>query len=649
MKYAFSIMRLQTDHVEEVCRDIEFQYNSGITQMPLFFMTLVPEGQVPKNKAAILCEQYDKFKEILDKKRIPSGILVQATIGHGWLLGETFPYRKFVGIDGEVRDVVCPYDEGFHEYIRLAMQTIATHKPDHIMVDDDLRLMHRLGGGCTCPLHLKRFNEICNTSFTREELAAAVLSEEGKNEEYKEAFRQTQREPVISVAKIMREAIDSVDPSIPASYSCVGNPPENGWEIAQILAGKGNKVIVRVNNGYYCQQGLKEFTGAFCRAATQYHRVKDQVDVVLAETDTCPQNRYSTGAMSLHTHFVGSLLEGLSGAKHWITRSTFEPESGTAYRKILSKYNGFYDALTEIFQKIERWYGMRMPISTKEYFTIRKNWSGGDDTYNQWGRSVFSKLGLPMYFSAEPGGVTCLVDSNLKMTDNELIKTLSGTVILSGDSAKAIYARGFGSYIGAEIKEASGKPANAEVIFIDGAEYRVSPQKKIKEIVIKSNDVKISSKFCNTVDGVELEELFPSCITYKNELGGEIITFAGSPDIPFHILDTFSFLNYSRKKQFVSLLKTTGHMPAYCRSDEELYFKCAKMNDGRLMCAVFNLGFDPMECVDMYFEKTPKKITCLMPNGEEKEVNFSIGNEGVTVDCACNTLEPLVIFAESEK
>lgn len=90
-------------------------------------------------------------------------------------------------------------------------------------------------------------------------------------------------------------------------------------------------------------------------------------------------------------------------------------------------------------------------------------------------------------------------------------------------------------------------------------------------------------------------------------------------------------------------------MPAYCRSDEELYFKCAKINDRRLMCAVFNLGFAPMECVDMYFEKTPKKITCLMPNGEEKEVNFSIGNESVTVDCACNTLEPLVIFAKAEK
>ena len=55
MKYTFSIERLLTDHVDEICKDIEFQYKSGIASMPLFCMTLVPEGKVPVNKAEILC------------------------------------------------------------------------------------------------------------------------------------------------------------------------------------------------------------------------------------------------------------------------------------------------------------------------------------------------------------------------------------------------------------------------------------------------------------------------------------------------------------------------------------------------------------------------------------------------------------------
>ncbi len=113
------------------------------------------------------------------------------------------------------------------------------------------------------------------------------------------------------------------------------------------MAGKGNPVIVRINNGNYTPAGARNLSVHMLRAAYQMATASGHVDAFLAETDTCPQNRYSTGAHSLHSHFTATILEGASGAKHWITRlSSHEPESGEAYRRLLSRYSGFYHTLS---------------------------------------------------------------------------------------------------------------------------------------------------------------------------------------------------------------------------------------------------------------------------------------------------------------
>lgn len=645
MKYTFSIMRFCDGHVDEICEDIKQQVEQGITTMPLFSLTLVPEGKTPSDKAAAFCEKYDIYKEKLDKMGIPSGVLVQASIGHGWLLGEMFPYQQYVGFDGVSRGVVCPYDRGFHEYIYKALRTIALHKPSHIMIDDDLRLIHRDGGGCTCPLHLKRFNELAKANYTRDELSAMMLSKDEKYEALKEIFIETQKESLLGVAKTMREAIDSVDETLPGSYSCVGNPPEFGGEIAEILAGKGNKVMARVNNAFYSQHGTKYFTWSFFRAASQRYRIKDKVDVVLAETDTCPQNRYSTSACMLHSHFTGSLLEGLGGAKHWITRVGFEPQSGVAYRKILAKYSKFYDALTDIVPSV-KWTGLRMPISKKKYITLKSSWGSDDDTFNEWAKCVFERMGLPMYSDAEIGGVTCLDGNNVKMTDEEIKEMLGGCVILSSDSAKTLCDRGFSGYIGVEVCPWEGESPNVERILLDGKKHFTAVQRNLNMLKITGENVTVSSMIYNTKDNENFKELFPGAVIYKNSLGGKVMTFAGSPKAEHNIVEAYAFLNYYRKQQIISFLKETAFLPAYFTGDEEVYLKCGHTEEGKLICAIFNLGLDKIEKLEMQFEKAPRKIRMLSADGTLKEAAFSIDGGKCVIDITCETLIPAILLVE---
>ena len=457
--HLYSIMPLNLDHLDEICQDIYEQYINGVTTCALFSMTLVPEGDPVVDKAKILCDKYLIFKDKLDKLGVPSGVLVQASIGHGYKLSQKFPYQSVVTLNsGEEIYTACPFDKGFREYAFNMMATIAKTNPSHIMLDDDFRLVARMGKGCGCPLHMARFNELAGTNFTREEFWNIVSSDtievDEQIERYNKIMLEVHRESLVETARVMRNGIDSVNTSIAGSYCCCGNNAEFAEDIAKIMAGKGNPVVLRINNGRYSKHDNLLLTHTFFRAATQIEKVKDCVDVILAETDTCPQNRYSTSAMSLHTHFTGTILEGAKGAKHWITRlSAYEPESGKAYRKILSKYKSFYQELSNVVSDL-KWRGARVTFADRYASFFGKP----ENDYYGWSVYALERLGIPVYFSSKNSGVLCLEGEGVKLlTDEKIIEILSGKVILASDPAKILQDRGFGKYLGVEVFDWQGK------------------------------------------------------------------------------------------------------------------------------------------------------------------------------------------------
>lgn len=636
--HTYTIMPLDVEHIDEICEDIKRQYKENIASCALFKMTLVPEGNPPIDKAKIMCEKYDLFRRRLSAEGISNGVLVQASIGHGWQLSEPFPYQKFTGMrTGEEIEVVCPYDEGFRDYIYNTMRTIALHSPDCIMVDDDFRLIGRGTDGCGCPLHMKRFNELAGTDLTRAELHKLLISD--GNEEYKNIYVETQRESLVETAKIMRKGIDSVSKTLPGLFCCVGNNAEFAAEIAKCLAGSGNPTVVRINNGNYIAGGARYLSDAFQRAAAQIAKLKDDVDIILAETDTCPQNRYSTGAMQLHAHYTGTILEGAQGAKQWITRlSAFEPESGKAYRKILARYSKFYEALADITKELT-WCGCRIPVNNKAHYEFGKDWAGAPDGSNGWSRCVLERLGLPFYFSADRGGALCL-EGDVFLSNDELLKAAEGTVLIASDSAEELIKRGFSKYIGVEIAGLEEKAASIERY----NKNNMPIQYGIKRIVPIADGVKELSEVCHTVDFENYEKLFPGVTAYKNELGGLAVVFSGTPKTEYNVVDAFSFLNYTRKSQLVEILLLSGNLPIYYPNDEEVYLRAARTKDGGLFCAVFNLSLDPIEKLELVCESDVSTIEKLMPNGEFEKTEFEKSDGKYVLDTPCNTLEPVVLI-----
>jgi len=641
--YNYSIMPLDPIHVDEVCADIEAQYKQGVTSCALFCMTLMPEGNPVIPKAERMCEIFDAYYEKLHAQNIPCGMLMQASIGHGYPLDEYSPYQRLVNLpDGSLSNTTCPYDPGFRDYIRHTMNVMASHHPDVIMVDDDFRLIGwRSGHGCYCPAHQKAFEERAGFAMSREEMWQHLQGLSEEDEKIRNIFIETQLDSLVGAARAMREGIDAVNPKLPGVFCCVGPACEASVEIATILSGEGNPVVIRLNNGNYSPEGARYLSNHMLRAATQVAILRRQghVDAFLAETDTCPQNRYSTGAQSLHAHFTGTILEGASGAKHWITRlGAYEPGSGKAYRKKLADNAGFYEALSQIVPQLT-WTGLRIPVSDKPVYGYTPA------THNSaWATNVLERLGLPIYFSAkcDGRGITCIDGTvDCRYSDEEMKEIYSGAVFTDGDAAERITNRGLAHLMGVSAKRWTGPNLSGETL--PNGKSSAS-QIRAMELTPLDDSVRIDTR--NYHNGHVRTTLCPGVTVYKNELGGTAITFCGATMTKFNHEEAFSFLNESRKAQLIDLVKEFGDLPVYYPGDAEVYLKAAYMPDNTLFCAFFNIGLDPIDKVELVCPRSITSVEILSADGKRTPCAFTRCEETglIEIDAPVYTLNPVAIF-----
>ena len=266
MLYSYSVTPIAKDHFEERVRDIIDMHKNGVIDMPLFSMTLVPEGDPVWDKAEPFCETYAKYRDALLAEGVPSGILVQASLGHGYKITPN-PFRKYIQlIDGQESMVCCPDDEAFLDHFSGVLRRLAMENPKAMMLDDDFRLMMRPGKGCACAYHMAEFNRLAGTNMTREELYAHMQANP-KTDRLARIFHQTQRDSLIKAAKRFRAAVDEIDPTIQGINCTSGVICESVQYTNKHFCGKGNPTMVRVPNGIYAPKGVRGFSDTMRMAA----------------------------------------------------------------------------------------------------------------------------------------------------------------------------------------------------------------------------------------------------------------------------------------------------------------------------------------------------------------------------------------------
>ncbi len=633
-----SIMYLHKDKIDEICEDIINQYKSGACTMPMFSFLLHPQGNPVVDIASELCEQYKKYKAILDKAGVPSGVLINSSIGHGGSHRERCEFQPYVNFtDGkENYSAVCPYDEGFRKYLCDAVKKIALCHPHTLMLDDDFRLITRLGKGCACPLHMKKFNEITGLNLTREELFEKVQSGDEEGKKLHQVFLQLNQDPLVELAKLIRKSIDEVDENINCSFCCGGYTAEYDLQIAKELAGKDAPITLRINNGNYSNSGTRYFSSVSFRAARQVRKLKPFAEIILAETDTCPRIRYSTTAHALHTNFTCSLLEGCNGAKHWLTSASYDPKAGVAYRKIISKYRGFYEEIIRIVPTL-KWRGFNTYISP----SLQK--TNADEVNTGFSVNFLDMVGLPLAFNSDMDGILLFEGDSLNnFSDKEIEEILSKNVVLASNSAEALIKRGFKKYLGVDVRDRKDKKPNREIVN-DVSEWMFA-QKQGKELVVENEKTEILTKAVYALNIYQAEYLYPASTKFKNELGGTVYVFSGTPVANHDIDEGYSFLNAMRKRQFIDILKEHGEAQVYYPGDAEVYLKTANMDDGGYFVSFINECADPIENIELIVDKKVEKVYKLNEKGEKVDINFTQEGDKITLDCDSVVLNPVLLL-----
>lgn len=603
---------------------IDYRNRTG-NDIVLYSLTIHPEGYPARKKADCLIESYRKLKKELEGSGVKLGVLLQSILGHWPRVDKNEEsWTRSINIDGEISRF-CSFDPGYRKYILYVATELAKEKPVFILGDDDIRGFSPKTE-CFCHLHTAEFNKRTGKNFTSDQLRNAVKNCKPGDEVFN-AFFQLQRDTVNGVAALIRQGIDSVDPTIPAG-SCMP-----GWEFrfndqtSRAFAAKGQGPVMRVCNADYQENGIKRAYPRVLTRSIALRAAHSGIPNVLDEADTCPHTLYSRAAVSMHAKLCSSIFAGMNGAKIWyVNAHKGKYPVPRNYTDTLEKYQGFYQELTRTVKNSE-FSGLILPgyknfpkwhfTNTSEFFIEPQNWA---DT-------MCATFGIPFYcaFELNKNGIYLLAGDKAvdRYSDAELKQLLSGKLLVDGVAAAALTKRGFAKYLGVNAVQKSFR-YNRER-YPDGRALAVTRDTYIPYITLndKKAEVMTSYYYSPFAASTELEKISPATVFYKNSLGGYICTTG------FHMnFYNLSIHNDGRKEWMLSVLEKLNGKPVPFVVENAQNFAALTRNakDGKTVLAVCNLNFEPVKKLALRCAEKPEKVQILMPSGKWKNIGFNWKN-----------------------
>ncbi|MBQ3810702.1 MAG: hypothetical protein II839_07785 [Kiritimatiellae bacterium] len=608
-----------------------------------FSCSLHPEGDPPIDKAAAFAPLVAAMKKRLEGSGLRVGVLVQSTMGHGYEPDSPSPFQRLELRDGRKPYVCCPLDERFRAHVRAQVaRLVAATEPDFLLVDDDTRLGSGYGG-CLCPLHRAALAErsgFAEMSF--DELAAALAS--GADPALQRAFDETQAASMETFFRDVRAAIDSVDPALPVVLCSCGYEMPLSPRFSGILAAPGQRRAVRLNNGRYIREGLRDVPFWLHGTAWQLAQAEPDMDV-LCEPDTCPHNRWATPAAILHYHLCMSLLEGCSGAKLWITNlHEWEPASGEAYRRLLARNKALYPALAALRPA---WEGVRIPLAATAAWGI------------DWGSSIFGRFGFP-YANTKATRHSSLVTRHspwalsaydvLILSDEELRTILRDRALLDGGAAVELAKRGFAALTGVDARDRGDLPRASFEAWDVGAVNRGVPN----AADLREHDPaarELSTLFHRAWElAPEATPVGPGALLFNNAEGGRVLTVAFRLPTLDRDLGHYHAWGETRKRVLAAWLdelcggdRAAWTGGAWFPDDADLLFRAGRAADGTRLWAALRTTLDPLDALPLSLDgPAPARVERLAPDATWEPIPFETTADGVVLRVRLLPLEPAV-------
>ncbi len=644
-----NIVPMLEGHKAEIAADaLKLQQESGITDIA-FILPFMPEEKIASPaKAKRLRKIFLTMREALNNSGLNIGILVQSTMGHG--MASESGFARSVNAKGMTTSSICPLAPGFKEYVHDSIEIAASARPDFMLVDDDFRLANYGAPGCYCKYHLEAFAQMTGHELTREELLKALHSDRLLRKRWDD-FRL---ESLLALAGEIRKGIDNTDPQIPCGF-CIcdagGMELHFAHKIAAVLAGN-NQPFVRVNTAWYWNSDPKSLLSKVYWTSAQMAIMKD-IPEILAESDTYPQNRYYTSSKALNTQIIFSLLHGCTGLKLWISRTNeYQPESGIAYRKILSENRGLYRELRRIVPHVT-WDGPVTPLPAD----IADIPNAVNPIRNMnWTCTVLGRMGIPAIVGYNmTAQITMLTGPECDLFSDDEIRTfLTRGVLFDGQAALNLCRRGMNSLIGVEANLpndwkcsfermndnamnglASGK-CIAIAALANGTAVRLVPNSPLTQI--------LSTLYWQPFyQSPEEFEAGAGMTLFENSLGGRVAVYAAA------IGDT-PFMDENRRRQLVNVLGWLNRdsLPVVLVSDIDIYAMHGKIDcgaGGGELLALFNLNLDSLDDLKIRINGKPiTRIEKFSSNGLWQPLTWhDISEDELILETRLDSVAPLIL------
>ena len=210
-----------------------------------------------------------KAKMLIEKMGISTSLNPWHTLLHidRGRKSEDLSYRRMVLDTGEIcTSVACPLCTQWRDIFISAFKDFARTGFKTIWVEDDFRFHnHNHGwGGCFCDKHISEFHKRGAHATTRAELISN-LNAEGWVHPDRQVWISMMSETHIELAKLLRKAIDQIDPAINLGLMCshIRNHAMEGrnWnDLIEALGGIDN-VPVRPHSAPYMETCGYELIG----------------------------------------------------------------------------------------------------------------------------------------------------------------------------------------------------------------------------------------------------------------------------------------------------------------------------------------------------------------------------------------------------
>ena len=360
------------------------------------------------------------------------------TLGWGNDPGPGFRARfqnatRLTSFDGSTCFAVCTLDQDFKAYICENIRDFVRAGVKKILLDDDLVQSVRPGFLCTCPLHLSEFAKKAGKTHTGAEIQSLFT---GDPSPLRSAYLDLMGETMISFCQSIRDAADSVDPSVRiglcASYTDYDAEGVDMEALVRLLAGKGNRPFLRFSGAPYWVRFAQRYPGETLGAVCEFVRMQaawfDSTDVeTIDENDCHPRNTRVVPAAFVEQYDKAMIASGIGRHKYILCFDPSNPAGDRNYFRAHVRNLPKDEILTRMFhaKKAVGWH-IHYPMHALKDAKLPNTYPGN--------RAMMALCSQPYggIFAAENSQPTCYSGAGSGIAFGEAARKLTDEEIKSG-------------------------------------------------------------------------------------------------------------------------------------------------------------------------------------------------------------------------